>query len=484
MRHEPAPSQDAEAQPFPLTPTPIHVPDEVLADLRRRLELTRWPDDAGNQDWYYGVHRAYLQQLVDYWRTDYDWRKAEARINAYEHYRVEVEGVPVHFMRRPGVGPNPTPLILTHGWPWTFWHWSKVVDPLADPAAHGGDPAQAFEVIVPSFPGFGFSTPLPDHPDMNFWKVADLWHTLMTGTLGYEKYAAGGCDVGALVTAQLGHKYAEELSGIHIGSGQKLTLFNGDRAWDLSGGRPIPSGLPAEVHAQIVALEKRFAVHLAAQVLAPSTLAYGLADSPAGMLAWILERWVNWSDNGGDVETVFTKDDLCTHATIYWVTNSIWVFSLARWIALPERGLAGHRWLRPDSEFDWSSTRMPSNSRCRATPPGSRRLAAWLERSLGPQPRSAGPRPPRVATGSGCSGDRRLACRNQTQTGWQGSTRTSRCSASRCWMDAAGGARWRRLPPHRRGSPRPWRCWTASSSRSGGSGWRDRPGLAAMSPRP
>jgi microsomal epoxide hydrolase len=101
MRHEPAPSQDAEAQPFPLTPTPIHVPDEVLADLRRRLELTRWPDDAGNQDWYYGVHRAYLQQLVDYWRTDYDWRKSEARINAYEHYRVEVEGVPVHFMRRP-----------------------------------------------------------------------------------------------------------------------------------------------------------------------------------------------------------------------------------------------------------------------------------------------------------------------------------------------------------------------------------------------
>ena len=180
MRQEPAPSQDAEARPFPLAPTPIHVPDEVLADLRRRLELTRWPDDAGNQDWYYGVHRAYLQQLVDYWRTDYDWRKAEARINAYEHYRVEVEGVPVHFMRRPGVGPNPTPLILTHGWPWTFWHWSKVVDPLADPAAHGGDPAEAFEVIVPSFPGFGFSTPLPDNPDMNFWKVADLWHTLLT----------------------------------------------------------------------------------------------------------------------------------------------------------------------------------------------------------------------------------------------------------------------------------------------------------------
>ena len=323
MRHEPASAQDAEARRFPPAPTPIQVSEEVLADLQRRLELTRWPDDAGNQDWYYGVHRAYLRELVDYWRSEYDWRTAEAAINTYEHYRVQVEGVPVHFMRRPGVGPNPTPLILTHGWPWTFWHWSKVVDPLADPAAHGGDPAEAFEVIVPSFPGFGFSAPLPDHPDMNFWKVADLWHTLMTRTLGYDRYGAGGCDVGALVTGQLGHKYAQELYAIHIGSGQKLTLFNGDRAWDLSGGRPIPPGLPAEVHTQVVALDKRFAVHLAAHTLAPSTLAYGLSDSPAGMLAWILERWVNWSDNGGNVENVFTKDDLCTHAMIFWVTGTI-----------------------------------------------------------------------------------------------------------------------------------------------------------------
>jgi pimeloyl-ACP methyl ester carboxylesterase len=269
---------------FSLTPTPIRVPDDVLADLQRRLELTRWPVDAGN-DSYYGVNRPYLQELVEYWRDDYDWREAEAAINAYEHYRVEVDGVPVHFMRRPGAGPSPTPLILTHGWPWTFWHWAKVVDPLADPGAYGGDPAEAFDVIVPSFPGFGFSTPLPDRPDMNFWKVADLWHTLMTGILGHERYAAAGCDVGALVTGQLGHKYAAELYAIHIGSGLKLNLFNGDRAWDLSGGRPIPEGLPADIHAQVVAFEKRFAVHLAAHVLDPSTLSYGLSDSPAGMLA-------------------------------------------------------------------------------------------------------------------------------------------------------------------------------------------------------
>jgi pimeloyl-ACP methyl ester carboxylesterase len=307
---------------FPLAPTPLQVPDEVLDDLRRRLTTTKWPLDAGN-DGYYGVPRSYLQELVGYWADGFDWRAAERAINAYEHYRVDVGGVPVHFMRKPGVGPDPVPLILSHGWPWTFWHWSKVVDPLADPAAFGADPADAFDVIVPSLPGFGFSTPLTHQPDMNFWKIAEVWHELMTGVLGYGRYAAGGCDVGALVTGQLGHRYADELYAIHIGSGQKLTLFNGDRAWDLSGGRPIPSGLPADIHAQVVALEKRFAVHLAAHVLDPSTLAYGLADSPVGMLAWMLERWTNWSDNHGDVETVFTKDDLLTHATIYWAGDAI-----------------------------------------------------------------------------------------------------------------------------------------------------------------
>jgi hypothetical protein len=163
-------------------------------------------------------------------------------------------------------------------------------------------------------------------------------------------------------------------------------------------------------------------------------------------------------------------------------TNSIWVFSLARRIARPERDLAGHRWLRPDSEFDWSSARMPSNSRCRARPPGTRRRAAWLERSLGPQPRSAGPRPPRVATGSGSPDDRRLACSNQT--GWRGSTRTSRCLASRSWMDGVGGGQWSRLPPHQKGLPMLSPCWTASSSRLGGSGWKVRPGSVGMSPRP
>jgi len=300
-----------------MIPTPIAVPDDVLDDLRRRLRATKWPRDAGNDDGFYGVRRTRLQPLVEYWADGFDWRAAERKINAYEHYRVDVGDVPVHFLRRPGVGPRPVPLILSHGWPWTFWHWSKVIDPLADPASYGGDPADAFDVIVPSLPGFGFST--PTRPDMNFWKIADVWHELMTGVLGFGKYAAAGCDVGALVTGQLGHKYADELYGIHIGSALKLDFFNGDRGWDLSGGRPIPEGLPPEIHDGIVRFERRFAAHLAAHVLHPTTLGFGLADSPAGMLAWVMERWLSWSEG----DAAFTDDDLLTHATIFWAGDAI-----------------------------------------------------------------------------------------------------------------------------------------------------------------
>ncbi|MGC4938399.1 epoxide hydrolase family protein [Kribbella sp. DT2] len=305
-----------------LEPTPIHVTDEVLDDLRARLRATKWPLDEGNEDGRYGVRRTDLQELVAYWADSFDWRAAESAINSYENYRVDVGGVPVHFLRKAGVGPRPVPLILSHGWPWTFWHWSKVIDRLADPAAYGGDPADAFDVIVPSLPGFGFSTPL-QQPDMNFWKIADVWHTLMTDVLGYERYAAAGNDVGALVTGQLGHKYADELYGIHIGSALKLTFFEGERAWDITGGRAIPDGVSLEIRERILSVERQFAVHLSAHMLAPSTLAFGLADSPAGLLAWLLERWDKWSDDNGDVENVFTKDELLTHATIFWAGNAI-----------------------------------------------------------------------------------------------------------------------------------------------------------------
>ncbi|MFC6715660.1 epoxide hydrolase family protein [Branchiibius cervicis] len=306
-----------------LSQSPMHVSDEILDDLTARLRSTRWPLNADNADGFYGVRREFLQPLVEYWADGFDWRAAETRINAYEHYRVSIDNVPLHFMRKPGVGPNPIPLILSHGWPWTFWHWSKVIDQLADPAAHGGNPDDAFDVIVPSLPGFGFSTPIPQRPDMNYWKMADVFHELMTTVLGHSKYAAAGCDVGALVTGQLGHKYPGELYAIHIGSALRLDFFNGDMAWNITKGHALPDNLPSTLRREVIATQKKFAVHLTAHMLDSATLSYALADSPAGMLAWLLERWDTWSDNHGDIETVFSKDDILTHATIYWAGGGI-----------------------------------------------------------------------------------------------------------------------------------------------------------------
>jgi pimeloyl-ACP methyl ester carboxylesterase len=167
----------------------IEIADSDLDDLVRQLKSTRWAPDPENEDQTYGLRTEYLKSLVDYWIDGFDWRAAERRINEFTHHRVQVDSVPVRFIREPGKGPAPIPLILSHGWPWTFWDYSKVIRPLADPAAYGGDPADAFEVIVPSLAGFGFSTPTAG--DMNHGKMPDRWNTLMTDVLGHEKYAAG-----------------------------------------------------------------------------------------------------------------------------------------------------------------------------------------------------------------------------------------------------------------------------------------------------
>lgn len=300
----------------------IDVADDVLGDLRSRLNATRWPADLDNEDEFYGISTKYLRGLAEYWADGFDWRAAERRLNAFTHHRVEIDGVPVHFIREPGKGPNPVPIILSHGWPWTFWDWSKVIRPLADPAAFGGDPADAFDVIVPSLAGFGFSTPV-GKGDMNFWKMAELWHSLMTETLGYEKYAAGGSDYGALVTSQLGHKHAGSLYGIHLSSEMPLNIFQGERPWDLTGGQMVPPDASAELRASILLFQRTYASHVAVHMLDSQTIAHGLNDSPAGMLAWILQRWKHWSDKNGNFEDVFPRDHILTNATIYWVNQAI-----------------------------------------------------------------------------------------------------------------------------------------------------------------
>ncbi len=299
----------------------VEVAEAALDDLRHRLKSTRWPDDFANDDWLYGTNATYLRELVDYWIDGYDWRRREREINEFDHYRVDIEGSPIHFIREPGQGPKPIPLILTHGWPWTFWDLNKIIRPLADPASFGADRDDAFEVIVPSLPGFGFSTPLLQ-PGINFWRTADMWHSLMTQTLGFERFGAQGGDWGALVTAQLGHKYAASLIGIHLTNLVPLTLFNHQRPWDITAGAMVSNELPQVEQQMQLAQQRRIASHVAVQVLDPQTLAYGLHDSPVGLLAWLVERRFTWGDCNGDVESRFSKDHLLTTAMLYWVTNS------------------------------------------------------------------------------------------------------------------------------------------------------------------
>lgn len=300
----------------------IDVDQAVLDDMRARIRTTRWPDDLDNSDWSYGTELGYLRELAGYWADEFDWRRAESRINAYENHRVDVDGVPVHFLRQPGMGPAPVPIVLTHGWPWTFWDWHRVIDRLADPGAHGGDPADAFEVIVPSLPGFGFSTPLT-RGDLNPWRVADIWHTLMTDVLGHDRYAASGSDMGALLTEQLGHKYAEHLYGIHLGHVFPLDILCTERPWDITGGQMVPPGVPDQIRDEIIALQKSIASHVAVNVLDAQSLSYALTDSPVGLLGWLLARLRRWSDCDGDLESAFPRDYLLTNATIWWATATI-----------------------------------------------------------------------------------------------------------------------------------------------------------------
>lgn len=181
----------------------IDIPQAALDDVRDRLLRSRWPAEVGdNRDWSAGANLSYMRELVDYWVTTYDWRQQERQMNRFHHFRTEIDGTPIHFIREKGKGPAPMPLILNHGWPWTFWDMHKVIGPLTDPAANGGDPADAFDVIVPSMPGFAFSSPIKKYGDTNFYRAAELWPQLMD-KLGYQKFAVQGGDFGAMVAAYM-----------------------------------------------------------------------------------------------------------------------------------------------------------------------------------------------------------------------------------------------------------------------------------------
>ena len=296
-------------------PFTIAVENSVLDDLRQRLADTRWPDEIPNTGWDYGSNLTYIKELVDYWRTDFDWRAQEAKLNAFNHFKSEVDGLDIHFIHEKGKGPNPIPLIITHGWPSCFFEMTKIIPLLADPASHRGDAADSFDVVAPSLPGFGFSGHAQDR-GMEVQRVAGMWNKLMTQNLGYPKFGAQGGDIGSGVTARLGFAHSDTLYGIHLTSITRPTPYLGP------GSKPVTD---AE-QALITQRDKWFQDeggynHI--QGTKPQTLAYGLNDSPVGLAAWIVEKYRTWSDCGGDVEKSYTKDELLTIVTIYWVTQTI-----------------------------------------------------------------------------------------------------------------------------------------------------------------
>ena len=296
------------------TPYAVDIPQSDLDDLKDRLRRTRWPADPGNPGGQYGAPRAWMEELVHYWTDRWDWRGIESEMNSYQHYAVDIDGVLIHYQYIPGRGPDPMPLILSHGWPWTFWDYRKVVDPLADPAAHGGDPHDSFDVIVPSLPGFGFSVPLTT-TGVDVARMADLWLALMRGVLGFDRFGASGGDYGALVTGHLGHAHPECLTGIYL-TLPTIPGLLGEKA-------PRPEDYAADEQwmlERIREIRPHSEAHVAVHSRDPQTFAYAMADSPAGLAAWLWRRRQAWCD--GDAVSVFGRDDLCTLASLYWFNTS------------------------------------------------------------------------------------------------------------------------------------------------------------------
>lgn len=307
----------------------IAIPQARLDDLRRRLERINWPTDVSNDDWSYGVPRRYLEPLCEEWRTTFDWRAQERRMNELDHFRCEIEGMPIHFVHERGRGPNPIPIVLSHGWPWTFWDFKELIPRLTDPAGHGGDASDCFHVVVPSLPGFVFSAPLT-RVGVGPLGTARIWDRLMRQELGYERYAAHGGDWGAMVTTQIGHEFAEHVIGVHMTNAWPVPTITGPRPWSIvsvGGGDAVDPGL--------IEFQSRFASHLVTHMLHGQTLSYALHDSPVGLLAWMLEKRFRWGDCRGNLESRFSRDHLLTTMSLYWLTDSF--VSSARYYAQAQR---------------------------------------------------------------------------------------------------------------------------------------------------
>jgi pimeloyl-ACP methyl ester carboxylesterase len=295
-----------------IRPFRIEVAQEVLSDLRQRLRNTRWSYGLDGTNWDAGTDLDYLRELVDYWQNTYDWQKQEAALNQFAHFKTEVDGIGIHFIHERGKGPNPFPIILTHGYPDSSYRFAKIIPMLTHPESFGGRAEDAFDVVVPDLPGYGFSDKPTKHGMI--FHVNDLWAHLVTDQLGYEKFGAHGGDWGSTVTEQLARSHPNSVMAIHLTDVSFGHLFQ----------KPDdPSSAEKELFKHNEEWLKKEGTYALIQSTKPQSLSSGLNDSPAGLAAWLVEKFRSWSDCGGQIESRFTKDELLTHIMIYWAAGSI-----------------------------------------------------------------------------------------------------------------------------------------------------------------
>ncbi len=286
----------------------IHISEQELADLKKRIISTRWTDEITSSGWEYGASRAYLKELANYWANDFNWRSQEARLNKFNHFRSTVDGVRVHFIHERGKGKKSTPIVLLHGWPSSFLQMEKII-PLLTEADKDGN---SFDVIVPSLIGYGFSDAATEK-GMTVFKMADLFNSLMTQQLGYDKFMLRASDIGAGVAKEWALAHPTNIIGLHL-SGSNPYVYQAPSDLSEAEKKFIQQGQ------QFLSAEGAYAME---QSTKPQTLACALNDSPVGLAAWIVEKFNSWSDNYGNLESKFTKDDILTNLSIYWFTQTI-----------------------------------------------------------------------------------------------------------------------------------------------------------------
>ncbi len=302
----------------PILPFEIQVSDAAIEDLQRRLAATRMPDQLAQTSWEYGTDSSYLAELLSYWQNDFDWREQESQLNQFDQFKTEIDGLDMHFIHQRSENPDAIPLMVVHGWPGSVAEFTKIIGPLTDPVAHGGNIADSYHVIAPSLPGFGFSEK-PNQPGYSPEKFAHILAALME-RLGYEQYAIAGGDWGAIINRYLANNYADRLIGLH--SNMVLANPPADEAL-----RNNVSDAESTLREARTAYMQNEVGYQQIQRTKPQSLGYGLNDSPAGLAAWIVEKFHGWTDMpqgaDGHLDNHFTKDELLTNISIYWFTETI-----------------------------------------------------------------------------------------------------------------------------------------------------------------